>query len=355
MARHRLIHSKFSVDEKGIVRRHSPNYNFIGDRNNGTTFRWGRYLKEDPKSSPWPELADISISNKCSKGCGFCYRDSTTDGGLMTLGQYSKVLDQLTSPVWGPPFQVALGGGEPTEHPHLIQILKETQKRQIIANLTTNGYSVSREHIEAFKKLCGAVAISTISINPELQANIQKLISAEIRTNLHFVLSESSIELAIDILRGKFDPELKGLNAIVFLTHKTMGRANSKDNLQSNKKLEMFLSLIDKSQSKLRFGFDACFVPLLLKYTNIDQRFVDSCECGFFSVYVDEKLNVKPCSFAKGDEWTFDLSRNNFANIWEIKFEPYRNAITRSCTINCGIKDCRGGCLFHESLNLCKA
>ncbi len=272
----------------------------------------------------------------------------------MSLEQYSNVLDQLTSPVWGPPFQVALGGGEPTEHPQLLEILKETRSRQIIPNLTTNGYSVSREHIEAFKKLCGAVAISSIDINSELHSNMLRLISAGVRTNLHFVLSESSIQLAIDILQGKYDLELKGLSAIIFLTHKAMGRARPKDNLQPSEKLKTFLSLVDKPPSKLRFGFDACFVPLLLKYTNIDQRFVDSCECGFFSVYVDEKLNVKPCSFAKGDEWTFNLRQNVFANIWETKFEPFRTEVKQSCTADCNIKDCRGGCIFHESLNLCK-
>jgi MoaA/NifB/PqqE/SkfB family radical SAM enzyme len=161
--------------------------------------------------SPWPELADISISNRCSKGCSFCYRNSTPNGDLMSLDQYIQVLDQLTSPVWGPPFQVALGGGEPTEHPELIQILEETKKRQIMPNLTTNGMSLSEEHIRAFKKHCGAVAVSSVVIDSELQSNTSKLLTAGIRTNLHFVLSESSLDLAIEILRGKFDCELNGL------------------------------------------------------------------------------------------------------------------------------------------------
>ena len=193
-----------------------------------------------------------------------------------------------------------------------------------------------------------------MNINSELQSNLQRFISADVRTNIHFVLSESSIQLAIDILQGRYDRELSGLNAVIFLTHKAMGRAKVGDNLQPTVKLKMFLSLVDKHPSKLRFGFDACFVPLLLKYTKIDPRFVDSCECGFFSVYVDEKLNVKPCSFAIGDETTFNLSDFDFASIWELKFEPYRSAVKHLCTADCKMADCRGGCIFHESLNLCK-
>lgn len=139
------------------------------------------------------------------------------------------------------------------------------------------------------------------------------------------------------------------------MTHKTTGRADAKDNLQLSKRIETFLSLVNKHTSKLRLGFDACFVPMLLKYTSIDPRFVDSCECGFFSVYIDERLNVKPCSFANGDQWTFNLNHKDFLHIWETDFEPYRAAVMQSCTLNCKVEDCRGGCLFHESLNLCKS
>lgn len=93
------------------LRRHASGYNFIGVPETGLTVRWGSSVEIDPKRAPWPELADISISNRCSKGCAFCYRDSTPDGGLMTLDAYRYALESLTSPVWGPVFQVALGAG----------------------------------------------------------------------------------------------------------------------------------------------------------------------------------------------------------------------------------------------------
>lgn len=338
------------------VRRHSVNYNFIGNKSSGLTARWGRSLEENPISAPWPELADIAISNRCSKNCSFCYRDSRPNGKLMDVEDYAYVLDQLTSSKWGPVFQVAIGGGEPTEHPQLEQILKITKERGIVPNITTNGMNLTNDYLDAFKMLCGAVAVSVETIEPEeLSPRLWRLTTKGITTNLHFVLSRASLPTAIDLLKGRWDKLLDETNAIIFLTHKAMGRASAQNNMTFGDELRSFLSLIDHPSSRLRFGFDACFVPMLLRFTQVDCQVVDSCECGFFSIFVDERLNVKPCSFAVGDEFSFNLSDYAFEKIWLDKLEPYRQKILRACSIGCQARGlCRGPCPYHDSVNLCR-
>ncbi len=74
---------------------------FSVDTETGLTMRWGNSLHTNPEYAPWPELADISISNHCSKGCEFCYRDSTPNQSLITVEQYEFVLDSLHSEQWG--------------------------------------------------------------------------------------------------------------------------------------------------------------------------------------------------------------------------------------------------------------
>ena len=355
-ALHRLIHtSKPTTARTETIRRHSVDNNFIGNRLNGLTARWGRSLEQDPVSAPWPELADIAISNRCSKNCSFCYRDSKPDGELMDIEDYSYVLDQLTSPKWGPVFQVAIGGGEPTEHPQLRQILQSTRERGIVPNVTTNGMKLTDDHLEAFRTLCGAVALSVEAIEPkELSPRLSRLTGKGIRTNLHFVLSRTSLPVAIDLLKGTWDNLLREINAIVFLTHKAMGRASPQNNMAFGHELRSFLSLIDRPSSSLRFGFDACFVPMLLRFTKVDSRLIDSCECGFFSIFVDERLNVKPCSFAVGDEFSFNLFDYAFEKIWLDELEPYRQKARRTCSISCQARrSCRGPCPYHDSVNLC--
>ncbi len=340
-----------------IIRKHSDGYNFVGNPETGITFRWGKTTKEDPKIAPWPELADISISNYCSKQCNFCYRNSGPSGDFMSIKDYGFVLDNLSDKKWGKVFQVALGGGEPTEHPDFIKILEITRKKGIIPNYTTNGEIVSNEMLEATKKFCGAIAISVNDCPTSKRELIERCIDKGIKVNIHFILSSESLNKAVEILMGKFDNNLSGINSVIFLTYKPFGRATPEIILKKNKTLDNFLKLIDKPKTKLNFGFDACFVPILMKYTSINSMFIDSCECGFFSVYVDEKLNVKPCSFTNNDDFTINLKEKSFKEIWQNLYERYRlkSAKTVECQECRSNKMCRGGCPYFPKINLCQS
>ena len=88
--------------------------------------------------------------------------------------------------------------------------------------------------------------------------------------------------------------------------------------------------------------------------TSIPLEFIEPCECAFFSVYIDENLNVKPCSFANSDDWTFNLRKSTFKEIWDEKFSKYRNIVNNDCKRMCNNrKFCRGKCLFFEEISLC--
>lgn len=243
-----------------IVRKHDTGYHFWGDTETGLTMRWGVTVDENPMLAPWPELADISISNYCTKGCSFCYRDSTKEGELMSLKDYETVLDAMHDKNWGSVFQVALGGGEPLEHPDLIEILKATVKRGIIPNLTTNGVHVTYEAAKKMKPLIGAVAVSIDDFSSFDWKAVKILIESGIKTNLHYVLSNESILDAISLLKGKYNNYLEGINAVIFLTYKPKGRAVSKKCLKSDEKLSDFLSLVNQNQCSTRIGFDACII-----------------------------------------------------------------------------------------------
>src|SRR5690348_9592321 len=74
----------------------------------------------EPLWSPHgPELIDISITNWCDKGCPFCYRKSTPKGCHMSVADYTAVIKQAAAM---DVLQVAIGGGNPTQHPEFQQI-----------------------------------------------------------------------------------------------------------------------------------------------------------------------------------------------------------------------------------------
>ena len=95
------------------MRRDIGDYHFIADSQTGLTMRWGKTIKDNPIWAPVPELADISISNHCSKGCSYCYRKSTRNNEFMRVEQYCQVLDSINHPQYGNVFQVAIGMAHP--------------------------------------------------------------------------------------------------------------------------------------------------------------------------------------------------------------------------------------------------
>lgn len=343
-----------------LIRRHCEGYNFVGHPLTGQTFRWGRLFSDNPTIAPWPELADISISNYCTQNCEYCYRDSNIYGKVMSLNDYIYVLDALTNKKYGSVFQIALGGGEPLLHPDIINILKTTKEHGVIANYTTNGTHFTKDILQATKKYCGAIAISYDTYREDLSMYSMRDMGLElkrlgIKTNIHYVLSERTIKDAIKILQGKYDEFLYCFNAIIFLTFKPSGRAKKEDCITSYNLLKEFIELITQPISAIKVGFDACFVPLLIRQTSIDRDYLDSCECGFFSVYIDEALNVSPCSFNNKKNYMFNLKEHKFETIWTNKFNDYRNTVKNNCITECDFKpDCRGRCIFYKELFFCE-
>jgi radical SAM protein with 4Fe4S-binding SPASM domain len=336
------------------IRRHSADYNFFGDTGTGYTLRWGEDLHRNPILAPWPELADISISNYCTKGCDFCYRNSSEAGSFLSTEDYRLILDNFKHPKWGNLFQVALGGGEPLEHPEFIELLRITSEYGVVANFTTNGIHLTPELCTRIKPYVGAVAVSVSSIK-DRGDNINYLLQEGIKTNLHYILSEDSIDEAILLLEGKLNHCLEGINGLIFLTYKPQGRGIKDKCLKKDERLLRFMALVNEDHCLARIGFDACFVPMLLRYTDTNVDYIDSCECGFFSIYIDEKLNVKPCSFTNDESFVFNLKDNSFEEIWNYKLAAYREYVTGlSCSIECDKKGyCRGSCVYYKELQLC--
>lgn len=337
-----------------MINRHSNNYHFIADSQTGMTMRWGITPKDNPRMAPVPELADISISNHCTKGCSFCYRNSVPNEEFMSVDDYCYVLDSMTHKDFGGVFQVALGGGEPLEHPDFIEIINATVAREIVPNFTTNGIHLTQTICDAIRNKVGAVALSTIRMGDIDNVKLNLLLSSHIRTNIHYLLSSMNIEEAIKILQGEYNEFLKGVNAVIFLTFKPAGRGQHQFMLKNDTSMQKFINLIElEVPNRPKIGFDACFIPMLLSATHIRRDVVDVCEGGFFSVYIDHKMNVSPCSFS-GLQDSFNLKEYDFFDIWNNKFEEYRQRATNNCTAKCAEHDnCHGCCAYYPEITTC--
>lgn len=79
-----------------------------------------------------PESMDIKITDRCDKGCPFCHENSTPTGYHGDIFN-AKFIDTLL-----PYTELALGGGNPLEHPDLIPFLQKCKKKSLIPNITIN-------------------------------------------------------------------------------------------------------------------------------------------------------------------------------------------------------------------------
>jgi radical SAM protein with 4Fe4S-binding SPASM domain len=172
---------------------------------------------------------------------------------------------------------------------------------------------------------------------------------------VHFILDNTSIHQAAEILDGRFNPLLDNVNAVIFLTFKPKGRGQMSSCLEPGEDLDRFVSRIDSSACSSHVGFDACFVPLLMRHTQVNVDYIDSCECAFFSIYIDEQMNVKPCSFAVGSQDSFNLRQHTMEEIWSQRFVGYRERLLGDrCQEDCQHTPvCHGRCAYFDGLISC--
>lgn len=347
---------KRMVGKKDIVYKkyNEQNYSVIFNK------KTGYFVRAEEKGFPeplWsihgPELLDISITNWCDQGCSFCYRNSTPKGTHMSLEDYDFIMKQAKEL---DVFQVALGGGNPNQHPDFIKILETTVNYGIVPCYTTNGRGLTHEILKATKELCGSVAISAYEPYSEFRSYLEKLFEYDIKANVHFVTDSKSIDTAISWLRNPPD-FLQGINSLIFLNYKPIGRKPDMTLLlKDTEKIKEFYRLVNLNKNVLKIGFDSCSISGVVKYVNVNANFYEGCDAGRFSAFVDEKLRMMPCSFMTNNDWFGDLRENSMLDIWQnnFYFKKYRNNILNNGCNSCDFqKTCMGGCPFIEELSQC--
>ena len=82
----------------------------------------------------FPESIDLKITNKCDKGCAFCHERSVPAGRLADVNRIVEAVDDLPRGV-----EIAIGGGNPLDHPELGLILYTFWLHGLVSNMTIHG------------------------------------------------------------------------------------------------------------------------------------------------------------------------------------------------------------------------
>lgn len=320
----------------------------------------GKDTGVDPFMTSFPELLDVGVMGFCCHGAsGLCVKSGVqcyqnglkTKNPNMSLENFKRIVDECK----GKAFQLALGGrGDVDQHENFEEILRYCRANNIVPNFTSSGLGFNEEIVSLCKELCGAVAISWYRQEHTYKA-IQMLLDAGVKTNIHYVLGNNSIDEAIERLKNNDFP--KGVNAVIYLLHKNVGQGQDSNVLKTDDiRVKEFFEVIDSGDFNFKIGFDSCTIPGLINFTkNINPDSFDTCEGGRWSMYITSDMKALPCSFDNQDlRWAYDISNDTIQNAWDSEqFEDFRSHFKNSCQ-NCPSRiECRGGCPIRREIVLC--
>ena len=339
-------------------------FNTAFDTNTGAYVRTG-ILDEngndtgvDPFMASFPHLIDVGVMGHCIHGktglcvkAGIeCYQNGLSiDKPNMNIDDFRWIAEQCN----GRCNQLALGGrGDPDQHEFFEDLLKISRENNLVPNFTTSGYGMTEEIAHLCLEYCGAVAVSWYRSEYTISA-ITKLLDAGVKTNIHYVVGQNTIDEAINRMENNDFPE--GINAVIFLLHKPAGLGSMKNVLKvDDERVGKLFSEIDK-RHPFKVGMDSCNVPGALRFCKrINPDSLDTCEGGRFSCYISADMIMVPCSFDQKRQFEVSLRGITIEDAWNSRpFEQFRDRLRNACP-NCAQRSlCMGGCPLMPEVVFC--
>lgn len=147
--------------------------NLLGEYTNGNysvhIFDDGTKIRENDLNNltpSFPENIDLKITDYCDRGCLFCHENSTTKG------IHGDILNQEFIDTIQPFTELALGGGNPLDHPDLVEFLKKLKSKKILANITVNQkhFIDNKKYVDFLisEKLIYGLGVSVTEVTDEL-------------------------------------------------------------------------------------------------------------------------------------------------------------------------------------------
>lgn len=131
-----------------------------------------RYNDLDSFHPEKPESLDLKITNWCNMGCPMCHENSTPDG------KHGNIMNMPFIDTLLPYTEIAIGGGDPLSHPHLVPFLEKLKSRNLIPNMTVNQISFmdNIDFIQELvdKKLIYGLGVSLVDANDEFIEAVSK-------------------------------------------------------------------------------------------------------------------------------------------------------------------------------------
>ena len=197
-----------------IITKYQNGQVFVTIDQNGTKTRESYYSSWDlaNKTLEFPESIDIKITDYCDLNCKFCHENSTIQGKHADILNIVEAVDNLS-----PGIELAIGGGNPLDHPDLEDILIYFKSKGFISNLTVNAKHLKRlKYYNQLSKLLQEDLLYGLGISYRdiTDLNVISQINYKHKV-IHCILGEHSFNEIKNLLKD---------NQVLLLGYKQYGR-----------------------------------------------------------------------------------------------------------------------------------
>lgn len=271
----------------------------------------------DMKSS-FPYLVDLKITDSCPFNCMWCYQSSTPMG---VHADANFIMDNILPELRrANVFEVVIGGGEPTVHPHLLEIVSAFSDARFKIGITTKNYQFGKTQED--KNVLAKINSIAISCN-----SLKELKKVEYWLNNILVHNYDNPDIYIQTILGLMDlDELNtfldyasklDIECVTLLGYKNFGFGN---NFKPNDLGDKWIELIKKYSNYISFGIDSVIARQyrsILNYHGVHSEYLVGTE-GKQTCYVNavEKY-VAPSSFIDNANVQYDFNDYTFLNIFK--------------------------------------
>lgn len=342
----------------GIVWDERPEFTAFVDRAfmRNLGFDGSDLWKMDDGSLSAPIDVHFNITNRCGRGCEYCYNRSNGAGSPEVSTE--KAMGILDSIARMQAATVAFGGGEPMEREDLFILAEHARKLGLIPNMSTNGLLLNVDRAQRCA-VFGHIHVTLDSGERDGQLDVGSAESLEaisllkrvgVSFGLNFVVTRKSYPLLEKVcqMAGRC-----GVPDIMFLRFKPFGRGEiaASELLLTDEQNRSFFPLVKRLARRYRIvpKVDCSFLPMVCCHgpsRKVMEFFgAHGCEGGNYLVEVACDGQFRACTFSPavvGDA-------TEMPSLWQgapglSMFRDWAKTAPEPCRSCKYLSMCKGGC-----------
>ena len=266
---------------------------------NGTKIQ--EWSDDEQPNPDYPNSMDIKITDYCNAGCLWCHEKSTINGKHADLEYLLDILQELPRGT-----ELAIGGGNPLDHPGLVPFLETCKSLGLIPNLTVNYKHICKEkYLTLVNKLIDNKLIYGLglSIPDDFTEDTINLIERKENCVYHVIAGVNELSVLDKIKESS-------IKKCLILGYKDVGRGKFHHSTSTDRNLNNWIDNIGQYIRKVHLSFD----NLSLKQLNIKQYLTEKDwnsfymgDDGVFTFYIDAVTKTYSKSSTYPDKFNLKL------------------------------------------------